>query len=418
MTSTERQDTIPAASTEAPAPRTLEELAVARAQPVTAKFNEVRRVLAEEANIVRLTRAQVRGVVDGLQNCWTPAAIADAIGLEAKDVLDIVADLGTWLSHSRRKPAGAPDIQFISHDSTGELFPLNETEGEVIIPRGFNPSGDGHKRDVRKSLAAVVMYAPDDEEIGRHLDRKYPSSVSQLEYTNVSSVWFFAKVSMGMLARMDEVSPHGVFHRPTLEAVDLLTVAIGDAITGVSLFAELSGVELAITKDGTVAPVIVRSPAALDTLAAKLPALRDAAVAIGWLQSGEMQRLVDLIDIVEQSPSALRSVQARLGTIARAICDVPKEWVITAICDLTQGQVEQIARRAGLSIDGVSRAEEAQIRAQLTVLGLRKDIDMRLPEAKRALQAGVLDRFYAAVEAHQSDGSRPWADVLQDLYSE
>lgn len=354
----------------------------------------IERIRAEEAareTTKRLTKGEVTAVVDGLTACRQLDQVAAEANLDADEVLSVVAEFGTWLTHVR----GGAKVDTIEWWETGRLFPINDADDKVVIPAGFGKASD-HGRDVAKSLAAIVVCKPSEEEVSRWLARKYPSDTAVLTFPMVSSVWKFDQ--LGKLDSIDEVSPHSVFRRLVVEAFDLLHVAVVDAQQAARTIARLSQADSA-------------------EVANSVTELRDAATKLSWLQPREMGNLAKLADLVASEPSAASTLTARVRTIGRLMAAEPRAWFVESIGQLNQGHVEQIARRAGLSVEGVSRAEESAIRQRLASLGLKADADRLVPEGVRALISGVDDAFWEAMEL-RAGGDASWRTVLADAYAD
>lgn len=351
----------------------------------------IEKMRAEEAEQAkRLQLEDVRAVVDGLADGQFLCDIATESGLDEATILEIVAEFGTWLTHVR----GGAKVAIVQPYETGRLFSVNDLDATVVIPPGFERTA-GHGRDVGKSLAAIVVSQPDDDLILRWLARKYPPDTAVLTFPHITTVWKFAE--LGRLEEIDEVSPHPTFRKLTVEAYDLLDQAVEAANEAVAALRELADANEA-------------------TLASSLDTLDDVATKLSWLQPREMRRLRQLVSVARDDTDALRTLRSRLSTLRRLIHDDPS-WRLEDVGSLNEGHVQQIARLAGISVDGVSRSEEAEIRTRLAELGLKADADRLVPEGVRAKLAGVDDKFWEAMEVRAS-GDPGWRTILSDAYAD
>lgn len=337
------------------------------------------------------TVGQVRSIVDGLLSCDPLDAVAEAAGLSEDEVLALIAHFGTWLSHVRGS-ASADIVE--AADVTDQIFLVNNVPGQVIIPPGFERSAS-HGRDVTRSLAIIVEANPDDKAIDRYISRQAPTT-SVLTFPIVTSLVKFDE--LGRLEEIGEVSPSPTFRKRVVEAFDMLATAIGDANEAVSQIVPLTD-----TDD--------------ETVLANLDVLESAAAKLHWLQPREAAQLGKLVEYTRSNPAGAATLVSRLRTLRRLMMAEPAAWRIERIGDLNQGQVQAIARASGLSVEGVSRSEETEIRQRLTQLGLKSDADRLVPQGVYATLAGVADEFWAAMEARAS-GDPAWASILEDAYGE
>lgn len=339
----------------------------------------------------RFTVDEVARVVDGVKHCEHLDEVATKSNIATDQILEIIVKLGTWLT----QVYGGTDVQVLEWFDTGQLFPSNDYDDAVVIPYGFERNAE-HGRDVTKSLSAIVAHSPDKEALTRWISRAYPSDTSVLNYTMVASVWKMA--CLGRLDDIDEVSPARAFRRNTVSAYDMLDVAINDARAALAKLVEL------IHADERV-------------LATQLDVLVGIASKLSWLQPAEMAQLDRMAAMATEQPSLVSNLSARLRTIGTLIEQDPSAWSVTEIADLNQGHVEQIAARSGLSVEGVTRKEQSEIRERLSKLGLRKDADRLVPEGVRAIVAGNEDVFWQAMEL-RAQGDPSWKQVLDDAYTD
>lgn len=339
---------------------------------------------AEHAEERRLSLAEVRGVVDGILAVRPLADIAATTGLDDKTILDVTAELGTWLTHVH----GGADATIVSAADHGQQQLLQAATGparrEVVVPLGFERRA-GHRRDVSRALAAIVVHAPDDKTLTRWLSRKYqPSRANVVTFSIVSVVWRFA--TLGRLGEIDRINANNAaFAKLLVAAYDLLDVARRDAIDGVITLATA------------------------DT--ANLDALAAACVKARWLNEGRIARLERTISLARSRPGVQRLLAKELRSFAAEVRAQPDTWAPTGISKLSEGQVRRICQAAGLSTEGPKRAEEADVRRRLAELGLRADADRLVPDAIRAAQAGVAEEFWAAMELRAA-GDPDWESAL------
>lgn len=361
----------------------------------------------------RPTNEQVSAIVAGLRTCDDLATISRKSGLPEKRVLDVVADLGTWLTHSNK---GAPKARIESAEEAllGVLFlgvwshNVPEKEGhkrkrkrkrsgnnvlpedlKVTVPPGFEPKGF-HKRDVSKALAAIVVAAPDDATIARFVARTYQIRSAALNYPMLSGVWYFAQC--GRLDKIDAVNAKDpVFHSQVVAAYDLLDIARRDAIDGIEVLVEQNLEDL--------------------------DRLESACVKARWVAEQEITRLEKLIAAAKVRPTSLKTLEREIRYFADRVKHNEAIYKPSDISKLNVGQIQRIAQAAGLPVEGGSREEESQIRSKLKELGLSSDLDRLLPEGLRAAKTGQLDEFWDVMKACV-DGDITWAQQLEELLSE
>lgn len=369
----------------------------------------------------KVTVSQVRGVVDGLIACRSLDEIAGTTKLEPSKVLDIVATFGTWLTHvlggsgadttTASDLAQAPLFQFPCAKATKKTKAAAKVKAtakkaatkaatkatkkvaptgasiQVVIPAGFERSA-WHKRDVSKALASIVVANPDNELITRYIARQYPTSSKVLTFEMVAVIWRFATV--GRLDEIDQVNPDSAaFTRLVVAAYDLLEVARRDAIAGIRLLAS------ADTSD--------------------IDALRQACTKARWVAEGEIAKIESLVAAVASRPSAETVLVKELKFLARRIEANPSRYLIGSIAELMDGQVRRIGAAAGLQVEGANRSDEVQIRRQLQDMGLSSDVDRLVPDGLKALQAGIIDTFWDAME-RRVDGDPAWDEDLADSF--
>jgi len=354
-------------------------------------IERLRAELAESDQVRRFTVDEVETVVAQLRDCRSLTEVAAGSNLDTDQVLEIVVKLGTWLTHVYRRP----EVATLNWWETGQLFPDQDRDEEIVIPVGFE-RGAAHGRDVSKSLAAVVALEPSHNDITRWIARLYPSQTAVLTFPMVAIVWKFSRV--GKLDEIDEASTARAFRRNVVDAHDLLDIAITDA-------------------QQALASLVGFIHADDDTVVTRLNELANVATTLSWLQPAEMAQLSRIVELTLENPTLVPSLTARLRTIGSLIEQDPAVWRVTEIGDLSQGQVEQVAARAGLQVEGVSRAEESAIRDRLTELGLQKDADQLVPEGVLALASGHEAAFWEAMTM-RAKGDPAWYEILAAAYDD
>ena len=342
----------------------------------------------------RLTPEQVRMVVDGLKFAYPLERIVESSGLAADAVLLLTGSLGTWLTHVH----GGSEATYtfaIDHEQQQLFRPGDEG---IVIPLGFERRGD-QRRDVARSVAAVITHNPDDTEISRFIDRKYPAAVGVLSGRDVYTVWRVAQ--LGRIDEMDLVSKSAAYAQVVVAAFDLLDTTITDALNGVAYLTELA--ESATSAFGS---------------AEDLADLADACIKVSWVNEGRMLRLTNALDRTQasQSDSAFRSLLREVRLFARASA-TPGGSPPRSIAGLTEGQVQRLVEQAGLGPAVDARKVESTIRQKLIAMGLRNDVDRLLPEAMRAVSAEVEDQFWEALTARQN-GDTEWRLILDEALLE
>lgn len=387
---------------------------------IEAMRERVRSTLPER----RLTTDEVRAIVSGLVACHSLEDIEGTSGLDKTSVLDVVAELGTWLTHVRggtntvvvtaaelsQQPlfqgGNAPKANSASTKTSSKKLSKTSAKApakagskksskaksgpaiQVVLPVGFERSAP-HRRDVARALAAIVVADLSDDIIVRFLARKYPSETTVLTFPIVAALWRFA--TLGRLDDMAEISPHLGFQRLLVAAWDLLEVARQDSADGIK---ELIAADVS-----------------------DLDALRDACAKSRFVAEGELTRIERQITMAHEREAALPLLSRELSFLAQRVRANPMAYLIGSIAELSEGQVRRIAQAAGLPVDGESRAEEAEIRSRLQQMGLSSDVDRLVPEGVRASQVGVLETFWDACERRLA-GDQDWDQSLRDAFEQ
>lgn len=351
------------------------------------------------------SNTQIVSVVESLARCEDLETTSKKAGISESKVIDIIAELGTWLTHSNKsapkaiiKAANESDTLFLGPWSH-TLIQTKKRRGRpkknyvpvttpsVMIPEGFEPKGF-HRRDVSKALAAIVVSPPDPNVLSRFLARTYSTRSSSLNYSVVSGVWYFAHAER--LDHVDKVNKSDpVFHLQVVSAYDLLDVARQDAVDAIDKIVEGD------TSD--------------------LDSLMDACLGAKWIAEREINKIEGMIEVARKRPAAIKALETELKYFA-ARANSSASYRPATIADLNVGQIQRISEAAGIPVEGSSRAEETDIRAKLKALGLSKDVDMLVPEGLRAAQVGQLDAFWDIMNA-RSEGDSTWSESLQELFA-
>lgn len=355
------------------------------------------------------TLAQIQAVTTGVEYCWTIDDVITESGLTKDQVLDIVAELGTWLNHTD----GSPDAEKVTVDDVSQMTlfqtaakPLGKPKrnkeaqaqyeaaakarrrlkgNRVVIAPGFTKADA--RRNVEASYVAIACVRPSDEQLIRYRDRSTQRATDELTFEHVAAVRFFAHV--GRLDEIDEVNPSSPeFLSCVVRAYDLLETARADAMAGL---AEL------------VNP---------DTGLSQLPG---AVTRMSPLFEAAASRLQRAVTYAASSPAAERTLTKERNVLARAVVEAPGRFVVTNIGDLNEGQLRRVAQAAGLRTERHTRRDEAGIRSRLTSYGFDADADMLVPLGMRATAAEIEDVFWDAVE-RRSEGDPAWdAELRREL---
>lgn len=325
----------------------------------------------------RVTGTQVRAVVDGLVAVDSLADVAATSGLTPTAVLDVVATFGTWLTHVKGG-SGAATETAAHRERAG-------TRGDTVtIPDGFERTA-GHRRDVSKALAAIVVTDPSDELITRYIARQYPTATNVLPFQAVSAMLYFA--TKDRLDEVDAIAP--AFDPLAVAAYDLMETARADAVTGIGVLAGGDVTDLA--------------------------ALRDACTKARWVAEGELARIERAVTAAEQRPSAVPVLARELRLLAGRVDAHPDRYLPGTVADLTHGQVRRVAELAGLAVEATRRSDEADIRRRLQALGLSTDADRLVPDGIKAAHVGITDTFWDAMQ-RRADGEADWDDDLVEAF--
>lgn len=334
------------------------------------------------------TLASICGLRDSLLMCVPLQQTAQALDVDPSQVLDWVGKLGTWLTHAAT-PVEADSYLVVDEDQPA-LF--TSTAGTVrpmvAIPAGYERRA-AHKRDVVKALKAIVTSNPDDTVLARWIDHAFPVLAKVLKYTHLTTVHQFA--SLGRLDEIDQLNPKSAtFNELLVTAWDQLTVALDDARAGIT--------------------VLVSDTDDLDLLT-------EACQRSWWLAEARISRIRRQVDACRERPgpvtlAGLRSMRDDLG---RQVRSSPQDLLPSDIGQLSQGQVMRLAQSIGLQTVDNDRSEEVEIRARLRDMGVDTDLDRLVRRGIAATQAGIVEEFWAAMDARIS-GDPSWSEQLSDAF--
>lgn len=341
--------------------------------------------LEANANVVieKLTVAQVSTLVRNLSTVKSLADVALACNIEESEVLDLTADLGTWLCHSDKTPTKFSEVELVAAAKMSQMTMFQDPEAEiVVIPIGFERHGK-NRRDVSSSLARIVYTKPDDVTLMRFLDRQYATTSGVLSAREIFVMWSFA--CLGRLDDLDGVSDSSAYSKVMISAFDLFDTVISDVERN------------------------LRSVCDPDV------DIEDALRAISSLRWVNEARLGHLERAAQTAlMSNRREVFSREQRRFADEVRTSVEWNITDISQLREGQVLRIVQAAGLG-EVVTRRDTNELRARLTTLGLDRDLDRLLPIAARAQSVGIEDAFWEAIERRMSADPN-WSDDLDTAF--
>ena len=340
--------------------------------PDPAVLIRLRRASKPTKNPVSL--AQATAIVDGVVAGQSRDDICRQTGLDADEVLDVVASFGTRMRH--RRPGPTFTLVKAAELAPGVTpGPCADGSVVVVIPAGFERAGSGRRRDVTQALGSLVASQPTPEEIGDWVARQRPAAASVLEFTVVTMVHTFAR--FGRLEQIDEVNGDSPELAGTLvSALELLLGGLRKGLAGM----------LAVVNGATG-----------DELARALDAARPLAEA----------RLSRLVQVGGDLDAVERARRAFGAAIAGGVLEIP-----AAVGDLDAGQVLRLAQAAGLGQVETNRTDETAIRSRLADLGLAQAADQLVPAGARAVRAGLEEAFWEAMELRAA-GEEEWDEPLR-----
>jgi hypothetical protein len=254
----------------------------------------------------------------------------------------------------------------------------------VLVPQGYTKSSD-QVRDIRKALATIVTQYPDRDAAVRFLARVYPLGRQTMRGELVLQTWRYA--TFGRLGQMELVNDSPRFLRSIAEAYDVLDVAI---------IRSREGLQTLI--DPSVTDAVV---------------LRDACAKAFWLAERDINRIVHVLDA---TPATVGNafLDKERTSLRKHVNENPDRFYGVNAASLTEGQVRRITDANGLSVETPDVRLRASIREQLVDLGLSSDIDQLLPQALAAASHGDLDSFVEILKDRQA-GDPLWEERLVAL---
>lgn len=363
----------------------------------------------QPAQRVTASAAQIRTIIEDINDARpldVTAGRGELADLGADGILEVVAQFGMY--RARVKKRNAPKAEALAWYDSGMLFPPSRTEvlaqrqrqirrakrrneeidwdhiPPVILPHGYE-KGSGHRRDLGKSIAAIVVTGVEDEEIIRFVARHYEEASALLSADHVHLLWW--TLSHGLADKLTQLqSNHATLAGLLVQAYDLLDVARIDAITA------LADVLSASSDD--------------------IVGLRDALSRCRWLSPGEIGRLERVVVEFERgrdNASLRKILTSRLGNFASWVRNNPDTFALTDVSQMSEAQLRAVLTLTGLSTDEAAEKEiVGELRANLTRMGLGADLDREIAEGLRAAKFGRLEEFYASRQA-RVDGDPDWA---------
>ena len=337
----------------------------------------------------RLSVKQVNQFVALLRAGTSCHDIAKKLKISETEVIDLGAQLGTWLTHV----SGSVDAEVVyeAHQQQATLFRPTD-DSTVVIPHGFERRVQ-QRRDIGRALTAVIVHNPDESVVSRFIDRLYPSQNSALAARDVFVVWRFAQI--GRISGLADIAESPAFCRTMASAYFLLETAVLDAENSIALLSDSS---------------------------TSIEALTDACVKARWVNESRISRLERLVDLAHTSVSANEMLRRGQDSFAREVKAVPRNWTFTSVEQLSEGQVLRIVQSTGLVSEESSRREALEIRSRLVEIDtqhesdLTKDLDLLVPEGLRAKRAGLESEFWDAVVS-RAEGNSNWRSQLDKAFA-
>lgn len=346
----------------------------------------------------RLTQSQLRTVVDGICDCYSLSEIAEAASVGERDVLDLVGELGTWLSHVHG--AVRRETVALSRTASDQLFPDNRGDNDaVLLPHGFEPGKRPYRRDVSRSLATIVVHGPSDSDLARFLARRYPSTTQVLTLPHLAMVRMFDE--LGRIDEITDVNPDNPALSGILVAAwDLLADAAERANASLS---ELLDLDPQQWDDDEIADGVTK--------------VRELIDGQRWCREADVRELDRACEAADADPAFGRTALSRhIGFWRQRVAHDPGAWWFASVGEIPIGGMRRIAEKAGLRLSNPNRTEVIRVRRRLADMGLAKDIDRLVHEALRAQDAGVADEFWAVMQA-RADGAIDWAKRLEEVFA-
>ena len=290
--------------------------------------------------------------------------------------LNLITKFGTWLSHAE---GAVKTVTVGGEKNLVDLINLaNAPEGavEVRIPSGYAPKNSSDK-DVTNAIASIVAHSPESGVIERFVSRAYRARSSDLTYPVVAGVWMFAK--LGRLDNIDLVSSDPIFRKKIVDAYDLLSVSLQDAVDAID--------------------TIVNSDVKKNS-----QKIIKACIKSKWVHEGFLTEIENTIK--DKNYAKAENLIQHLN--------MRKNVLPLSLGELSAGNIRKICEYAGIPVEHTERVDETHIRSKLKSLGFAKDSDYLLADALRAHQLGKEYEFWEIMNLrHEGDSS--WVDRLSDL---
>jgi hypothetical protein len=341
------------------------------------------------------TLSQLKLLRDSLAQNQTLDHTARLLGCGTDETLRLIIEVGTWLRQSNRVPL--PTL--VEGDSL-QLFNLPKAPRrgawEVVVPAGYLRAGG---KVIRRPLAALLVVHPDDQQLERWMARTYTASLPLLTFPVVAAVWRMA--TMGMLDKLEQVSPSARFAKVAVEAWELLEFARRDAVDAIG--------QLTIP-----ALEVARRPLTDERREAFADKVAGLARTASWLSEQDLARVSRMAQEAKARPDAQQLLASELRHLRQRRDSHPGVYRIGHIGQIREGQMLRICQAAGLPTDPPDSARVAELRSRIKALGLEGDADQLTPNAVVADQVGVIDEFMAAVKA-RADGREDWLEQMLQL---
>lgn len=435
---------------------------------MTANVIERLRGATNTAGKPKLTLAQARVIVDAL--CSGHESLSDTAvkaGLTEDRVLDVVAELGTWLTHVN----GGSSVVAVPANTQvqGVLFQaasLGQGSGDVVIHQGRVTPFDkltameqakaarltrAQRREVSTALkkggeaagraeverllkerakgkkgrkgrpsrvvipTSAVLIPPGYEKTAAHKRDVTRALCAVVESApDDESLTRFLARHYGTQAKVMSfpiVTQVWLFAR--LGRLDEIDQVSPDSPVFAELLVDAHDLLEVARKDAiealdTVVQITNVSPSDLETLA---HTVRRAY----WLAEAELSTLLRRIEAATHRASALSSVEHELRWISQRVQRHPKQYMVDSIAQLSLGQIRRIAQAAGLDVDNDERQIEANVRNRLKELGLSSDLDQLVPAGVKATKAGRDEDFFEILQARRR-GETDWHIQLEELF--
>jgi len=240
--------------------------------------------------------------------------------------------------------------------------------------------GNGHRRQVSKALAALIVCYPRDDELARFVARQYPPQTVAVSYEVFNYVWDAA--TMGRLHEINEVSSGATsFLRSAVAAYDVFNLALEQAREG---FLTLMHADVT-----------------------HLEELELACTKAEWTDEREFAKLREAIAAARNTPTGDRILIRELDFFRVHARRHSPSFPPLRISDITKAQARRIAAGAGIKAAYMDASDLTEIRSRLFDMGFGADIEMLSLRAVEAQRFGIMPAFWDAMEA-RADGVEEW----------